>query len=136
MAVENAVKAGRDLLMEQVQKHFKPELIDRLSEVVIFEPLSHGELKEIVKIQMKDAIATVANKGVSLFITDAALDVIWSESYHLVSGARPIRRWVEKNANMLVNGEACEGSRVSIDAADINRGLRFHVLKEQGSIDP
>ncbi|KAI4991578.1 hypothetical protein ZWY2020_039964 [Hordeum vulgare] len=141
MAVENAVKVGWDLLMEQVQKRFKPELIDRLSEVVIFEPLSHGELKEIVKIQMKDVIATVANKGVSLFITDAALDVIWSESYHLVSGARPIRRWVEKNvmtvlSNMLVNGEACEGSTVSIDAADINRGLRFHVLKKQGSIDP
>ncbi|KAI4976317.1 hypothetical protein ZWY2020_049924 [Hordeum vulgare] len=141
MAVENAVKVRRHLLMEQVQKRFKPELIDRLSEVVIFEPLSHGELKEIVKIQMKDVIATVANKGVSLFITDAALDVIWSESYHLVSGARPIRRWVEKNvmtvlSNMLVDGEACEGSTVSIDAADINRGLRFHVLKKQGSIDP
>lgn len=127
-------------LFLQVQKRLKPELIDRLSEVVIFEPLSHDELKEIVKIQMKDVIATVANKGVSLFITDAALDVIWSESYHLVNGARPMRRWVEKNvttvlSNMLVNGEACEGSTISIDAADVNRGLRYHVLK-QGSTDP
>ena len=128
-------------LFLQVLKRLKPELIDRLSAVVIFEPLSHDELKEILKIQMKDVIATVANKGVSLFITDAAQDVILSESYHLVSGARPMRRWVEKNvttvlSNMLVNGEACEGSTISIDAADVNRGLRYHVLKKQGSTDP
>ncbi|XP_048539072.1 chaperone protein ClpB1-like [Triticum urartu] len=141
MGIENTVKAGRGLLMGQVLKRLKPELIDRLSEVVIFEPLSHDELKEILKIQMKDVIATVANKGVSLFINDAAQDVILSESYHLVSGARPMRRWVEKNvttvlSNMLVNGEACEGSTISIDAADVNRGLRYHVLKKQGSTDP
>ncbi|XBI34585.1 hypothetical protein VPH35_120374 [Triticum aestivum] len=141
MGIENTVKAGRGLLMGQVLKRLKPELIDRLSEVVIFEPLSHDELKEILKIQMKDVIATVANKGVTLFITDAAQDVILSESYHLVSGARPMRRWVEKNvttvlSNMLVNGEACEGSTLSIDAADLNRGLRYHVLKKQGSTDP
>jgi ATP-dependent Clp protease ATP-binding subunit ClpA len=69
----------------QVEKRFKSELINRLSEIVIFEPLSHNELREIVKIQMKNVVATVAKKGVSLFATDAALDVIWSESYDLVS---------------------------------------------------
>ena len=51
----------------QVEKCFSPELIGRLSEIIIFEPLTHDELREIVRIQMKNVIATVAEKGVSLF---------------------------------------------------------------------
>jgi ATP-dependent Clp protease ATP-binding subunit ClpA len=50
----------------------------------MFEPLSHDKLKEIVKIQMKSVIARVADKGISLFASDAALDVILSESYNPV----------------------------------------------------
>ena len=58
-----------------------------------------------------------------------------------VYGARPIKRWMKKNVtrvlvDMLGNGEACQGSTISIDAADVNRGLRYHVLKKQGSTDP
>ncbi|KAM0901927.1 hypothetical protein ACQ4PT_019631 [Festuca glaucescens] len=119
----------------KVKKHLKPELIDRLSEVVIFEPFSHDGLKEVVKIQMKSVAATVVNKGVSLFTNDAALDVIWSESYDLTNGSRPIKRWVQKNvttvlSDMLVNGEACEGSTISIDTTDGKRGLKYQVMKE------
>ena len=71
--------------MMQVEKRFKPEFINKLSETVIFEPLSHDELREIVKIQMKSVVAMAANKGISLFASDAALDVIWSESHDTVS---------------------------------------------------
>jgi hypothetical protein len=65
----------------QVEKCFKPEFINRLSEIVIFDPLSHDELREIVRIHMKTVIATVADKGVSLFASDTALDVIRSKSH-------------------------------------------------------
>ncbi|KAF7106009.1 hypothetical protein CFC21_106774 [Triticum aestivum] len=134
---ENTIKSERDLLLNQVKKRFKPELINRLSKVVIFEPLSHDELRKIVKIQMNNVIATVANKGVSVLATDAALDVILSESHDPVDGARPIRRWVQNHvttilSDMLVDGEACAGSTISIDAAaDDKRGLTFQVLKKQ-----
>lgn len=69
----------------QVQKYFRPELLNRLSEIVIFEPLSHDNLKEVVKIQMKSVVTSVAHKGVSLLASDDALDVILSESYNPVS---------------------------------------------------
>uniref|UniRef100_A0A453H775 AAA+ ATPase domain-containing protein n=2 Tax=Aegilops tauschii subsp. strangulata TaxID=200361 RepID=A0A453H775_AEGTS len=86
-ARENTTESTRDLLMEQVCKHFKPELLNRLSEIVIFEPLSHDKLKEITKIQMKSI---------------------------MTYGARPIRRWMQKNvmttlSKMLVKGQASEG---------------------------
>ncbi|KAG8070925.1 hypothetical protein GUJ93_ZPchr0006g43053 [Zizania palustris] len=135
MAGERTMEAGRGLLMEQVRKHFKPELLNRLSEIVIFEPLSRDKLKKVVNIQMKIVVASVADKGISLVATDGALDVILSESYNPMYGARPVRRWVQKNvvtklSEMLITGEAGKGSTVSIDATDDNKGLNYQVLKE------
>ncbi|XP_044392457.1 chaperone protein ClpB1-like [Triticum aestivum] len=123
-----------------VRKYFKPELLNRLSEIVIFEPLSHHQLKEIVNIQMKEIIVRVASKGISLVLKDAALDVILSESYNLMYGARPIKRWVEKNiitiiCQMLVNGEADEDSIITIDAAMDKKGLKYQVAKNETAAD-
>ncbi|KAF7052333.1 hypothetical protein CFC21_060445 [Triticum aestivum] len=134
-ARENTTISTQELLMEQVCKHFKLELLNRLSEIVIFEPLSHDKLKEIMKIQMKSIMARVATKGISLSVSDAALDTILSESYTPTYGARPIRRWMQKNvmttlSKMLVKGEAGEGSTICIEATDDNKGLKYEVVKE------
>ncbi|KAM0836161.1 hypothetical protein ACQ4PT_062474 [Festuca glaucescens] len=116
----------------QVQEFFSPELLNRMSEIVIFEPLSHEQLKEVAKIQIKNVVARVANKGISLSASDAVLDVILSESYNPMYGARPVRRWVQNNvmttlSEMLVKGEVCEGSEIFIDATDDKKGLKYQV---------
>ncbi|KAM3294506.1 hypothetical protein ACQJBY_037423 [Aegilops geniculata] len=139
-ARKNTTESTRELLMEQVCKHFKPELLNRLSEIVIFEPLSHDKLKEIMKIQMKIIMARVATKGISLSVSDAALDTILSESYSPTYGARPIRRWMQKNvmttlSKMLVKGEASEGSTICIEATDDKKGLKYQVVKKEVSLD-
>ncbi|KAM0928709.1 hypothetical protein ACQ4PT_002648 [Festuca glaucescens] len=110
----------------------RPELLNRLSEIVIFEPLSHHQLKEIVNIQMKCVTDRLASKGISLVLREAALDVILSESYNPVYGARPLKRWVEKHivttiSKMMVSEQAGEGSTISIDAADDGKGLKYQV---------
>jgi ATP-dependent Clp protease ATP-binding subunit ClpA len=64
----------------------KPEFLNRLSEIVIFETLPRDKLKEIVKIQINKLVASVASRGIFLLPSDAALDVIFSESYKPVSG--------------------------------------------------
>ncbi|VAI27720.1 unnamed protein product [Triticum turgidum subsp. durum] len=135
MVGKNTMQETHNLVMKEVRKRFKPELLNRLSEIVIFEPLSRDKLKEIVKIQMKGAVARVAKKGISLHASDAALDVILSESYEPMYGARPIKRWIQKNVmnticEMLVKGEAGEGSTISIDATDHNKGLKYEVVKK------
>ncbi|PNT68769.1 hypothetical protein BRADI_3g45124v3, partial [Brachypodium distachyon] len=112
---ETTMGVARDLVTKAVQKHFKPELLNRLSEM------------EVVKIQMKNVVASLADKGISLFTSDAALDLY---------GARPIRRWVQKNvmtklSELLVNGEAGEGSTVSIDAMADTKGLRYEVVTKK-----
>ncbi|KAF0904544.1 hypothetical protein E2562_035439 [Oryza meyeriana var. granulata] len=133
---ERTMEAAWDLVMKQVQKYFRPELLNRLSEIVIFEPLSHDKLKEVVKIQMKSVVASVADKGVSLLASDDALGVILSESYNPMYVARPIRRWLQKNvmtklSDMLITGEARKGSTVFIDATDDKNGLNFLVLEKK-----
>ncbi|KAI4970333.1 hypothetical protein ZWY2020_001247 [Hordeum vulgare] len=133
MAGKGMMEAARDLEMHQVQKHFKPELCNRMGEIVIFEPLSRDKLKEIVKIQMKSIVTRVASKGICLFASDAALEVVLSELYNPMYGARSLRRWLLKNvmtdlSEMLVNGQVIEGSSISIDAANDKR-LKSKVVK-------
>jgi ATP-dependent Clp protease ATP-binding subunit ClpA len=65
----------------QVRRHFRPELLNRLDEVVIFDPLSHEQLRKVARLQMKDVAVRLAERGVALAVTDAALDVILSLSY-------------------------------------------------------
>ncbi|GJN21241.1 hypothetical protein PR202_gb08702 [Eleusine coracana subsp. coracana] len=134
MKGEKTMEAARGLVMQAVQKHFKPEFLNRLSETVIFEPLSRDKLKKVVRIQVKSIVAAVADKGISLSTSDAALDVILSESYDPMYGARPIRRWVQKNvmtklSEMLIKGEVSAGSTISIDATVDKKALRYEVTK-------
>ncbi|CAM0878258.1 unnamed protein product [Alopecurus aequalis] len=137
---ESTMKDARDLLMEKVHKYFKPELLNRLSQIVTFEPLSRDQLMEVVKIQMKSAIDRVAKKGISLSASDAALGVILSESYNPMYGARPIRRWVQNNvmtviSEMLIRKEATKGSTIFVDATDDEKELKYDVVKKE-VVDP
>lgn len=69
----------------QVRRHFKPELLNRLDEIVVFDPLSHDQLRKVARLQLKDVAVRLADRGVALGVTEAALDVILRESYDPVS---------------------------------------------------
>lgn len=68
-----------------MRKHFRPELLNRLDEVVVFDPLSHEQLRKVARLQMKDVAIRLAERGVALAVTDAALDIVLAESYDPVS---------------------------------------------------
>ncbi|CAM0878230.1 unnamed protein product [Alopecurus aequalis] len=132
---EETKEVARSLLMQKVEKCLKPEFLNRLSEIAIFETLSREKLKEIVKIQINKVVVSVACKGISLLASDAALDVILSESYKPMYGARPIRRWVQKNvvtelSELMVRGEIDKGSTIRIDASD-DKVLKYEVVPQQ-----
>lgn len=69
----------------QVRRHFSPELLNRLDEIVMFDPLSHEQLRRISRLQMKGVTTRLAEKGISLAVSDSALDVVLAESYNPVS---------------------------------------------------
>ncbi|MQM11931.1 hypothetical protein Taro_044844 [Colocasia esculenta] len=116
-----------------VRRHFSPELLNRLDEIVIFEPLTHEQLRRIARLQMRGVITRLADKGVALAISDPALDVVLAESYNPVYGARPVRRWMEKSvvtrlSRMLIRDEIDENSTVYVDAT-AGRDLSYRVVK-------
>jgi len=79
------MEVARDCVMREVRKHFRPELLNRLDEIVVFDPLSHDQLRKVARLQMKDVAVRLAERGVALAVTDAALDYILAESYDPVS---------------------------------------------------
>lgn len=135
---KSTMKKAQELVMEEVRRHFRPELLNRLDEVVVFHPLSHDQLQKVARLQMKDVASRLAERGVALAVTDAALDVVLSEAYDPVYGARPIRRWLEKMvvtqlSKMLIKGDIDENSTVYIDAKE--KELAYAVEKNGGLVN-
>ncbi|RLN07317.1 chaperone protein ClpB1-like [Panicum miliaceum] len=115
-------------------RHFRPELINRLGEVVLFHQLSGEQLRKIARMQLKGLAARLADKGVGLDVTDAAIDVVLSRSSDQVQmyGARPIKRFLQKNimtriSKMVVQEEVDDDCYVSVDADGEKKELVFTV---------
>ncbi|KAJ0048158.1 hypothetical protein Pint_16230 [Pistacia integerrima] len=135
-----SMQVARDRVMQEVRKHFRPELLNRLDEIVVFDPLSHDQLRKVARLQMKDVAVRLAERGVALAVTDAALDIVLAESYDPVYGARPIRRWLEKKvvtelSRMLLREEIDENSTVYIDAGPHGDDLVYQVDKNGGFVN-
>ncbi|KAL6549335.1 Chaperone protein ClpB1 [Orobanche hederae] len=134
------MESAREMVMQEVRKHFKPELLNRLDEIVVFDPLSHDQLRKVCRLQLKDVASRLAERGIALGVTETALDVILAESYDPVYGARPIRRWLEKRvvtelSKMLIREEIDENSTVYIDASLDGRELTYRVEKNGGLVN-
>ncbi|KAJ9140536.1 hypothetical protein P3X46_031172 [Hevea brasiliensis] len=135
-----SMQVARDRVMQEVRKHFRPELLNRLDEIVVFDPLSRDQLRKVARLQMKDVAVRLAERGTALAVTDAALNYILAESYDPVYGARPIRRWLEKKvvtelSRMLIREEIDENSTVYIDAGPKGGDLAYRVEKNGGLVN-
>src|SRR3954469_18008280 len=103
--------------------HFRPEFINRLDDIVEFDPLSREQLAEIVHLQIARVIARVAARGVSVVLTPGATELLGELGYDPTYGARPLKRVIQKRvvdplALKLLEGEFREGDTVQVDAVD------------------
>nr|CAB3495670.1 unnamed protein product [Digitaria exilis]CAB3503874.1 unnamed protein product [Digitaria exilis] len=125
---------ARQRVIADVRSRLRPELINRLDEMVVFRPLSGDTLREVVKLQVADIAARLADgRGIGLDVTDEAADVVRSMSSDQVAmyGARPIKRCLQnmvmtRISRMMVHGEVDDGCNISIDAADDMADLVFN----------
>nr|KAJ0210440.1 hypothetical protein LSAT_V11C400200810 [Lactuca sativa] len=137
---KTTMEKAREMVMGEVRKHFKPELLNRLDEIVVFDPLSHDQLRKVARLQLKDVAVRLAERGVALGVTEAALDVILNQSYDPVYGARPIRRWLERRvvtelSKMLIREEIDENSTVFIDAEMNGEELSYRTERNGGVVN-
>ncbi|KAF8698710.1 hypothetical protein HU200_034962 [Digitaria exilis] len=135
---------ARQRVIADVRSRLRPELINRLDEMVVFRPLSGDTLREVVKLQVADIAARLADgRGIGLDVTDEAADVVRSMSSDQVAmyGARPIKRCLQnmvmtRISRMMVHGEVDDGCNISIDAADDMADLVFNVKKPDEESPP
>ncbi|MFD5824534.1 ATP-dependent chaperone ClpB [Lentzea sp. NPDC060358] len=118
----------RDAVMSVVQRHFKPEFLNRLDDVVVFHALATEELTSIVDIQIARLGDRLAARRLTLEVTTAARDWLALNGFDAVYGARPLRRLVQSAigdqlAKELLAGEVRDGDTVRVDVLDDQTGL-------------
>ena len=123
--------AGKKMVLERLRQHFKPEFLNRLDEIIVFDPLGREQLLPIVDIQLRKVVAQAADKGITLTVTDGAKAWLAQEGYDALYGARPLRRLIQKTvqnplAMKILAGEAGPGTAVAVDAGP--GGLELRVL--------
>ncbi|RNE49937.1 ATP-dependent chaperone ClpB [Corynebacterium alimapuense] len=118
----------REQMMEAVKRAFKPEFINRLDDVVIFDPLSQEQLTHIVSIQIDQLAHRLAGRRLTLDVSEAAKVWLGERGYDPAYGARPLRRLIQQAigdrlAKALLAGEIRDGDLVAVDLAEDGEGL-------------
>ena len=114
-------EAARQQVMDALRAHFRPEFLNRVDEVVIFEPLKKSDLHHIVDIQLGRLRKLLEDRKLTLEMTEAAKAFLGEHGYDPVYGARPLKRAIQKYlqdplAMKVLSGEYQPGDTVSVDA--------------------
>ena len=115
---------------ENLKQYFRPEFLNRIDEIVVFNPLSKPELLQIVDLMLKDTKRALSDKNISLDVSDEAKDYLLEKGTNLKFGARPLRRAIQRYvedeiSEMILRGEVHDGQNITINLE--NDTLRFIV---------
>ena len=118
--------------MEELRKHFRPEFLNRVDDIVVFHPLGEGQLTHIVDLRLKELQKMLVDRHITLELTDAARAAIFKAGYDRAYGARPLKRAIQrmvqdKLAMKILDGSVMHGDRVVVDAG--RDGLEFRVAE-------
>ncbi|MFP4473822.1 MAG: ATP-dependent chaperone ClpB [Candidatus Omnitrophota bacterium] len=114
---------ARDQVMGELRKHFRPEFLNRVDEVVLFKPLTEDEIAQIVDLSMIDLAKRLIERKITLEMTDAARMHFAHAGFDPVYGARPLKRMIQREletrlARAILEGKVSDGDRVKIDYKD------------------
>ena len=118
---EESKEARRRLVTDALRAHFRPEFLNRVDEIIIFDRLSEDDLKKIVEIQLNRLSKRLEQQKITLKLSDSAKELLAREGYDPVYGARPLRRTIQKEildplSIDILEGKVREGQTVQVDA--------------------
>jgi ATP-dependent Clp protease ATP-binding subunit ClpB len=121
-------------VMEAVRAHFKPEFLNRVDDIIIFNPLGKEQLTKIVELRLRDLRAMLADRHITIELTDAARELLFNEGYDPAYGARPLKRAIQRLiqdplALKILDGEVLHGDHVLVDADPKQHAMLFKVLR-------
>ena len=125
------MEGTRKQVMDIVRSHFRPEFLNRLNDIVIFSPLTRKNLKGIITLQVARIAERLSDRHIKLTLTDEAIDRILKDAYDPLYGARPLKRYLERQitnglSRKLIAGELTDGSNVTLTPDSIE-GLKLQV---------
>ena len=95
-------QSAKDRVMALLRQSFRPEFLNRLDEIVFYKPLAKSEISSIVELMLKDLRSRLADKQLTLTVTDSAKQAIIDEGYNPVYGARPLKRLIQSKIETLI----------------------------------
>jgi ATP-dependent Clp protease ATP-binding subunit ClpB len=129
---EKEYAQASEKVMDALRTHFKPEFLNRVDDIVIFNPLGREQLTHIVDLRLEDLRRMLADRKISLELTEKAKEALFAEGYDPQYGARPLKRAIQKLiqdplALKILDGEVVHGDHVVVDADPATRAMRFEV---------
>ena len=108
------------MFMNELRGHFRPEFLNRLDEIIMFKPLTKDNIGQIIDLMMNDLNKRLENQDVHLELTDLAKQFVIDGGYEPMYGARPLKRYLQKNvetlaAREILSGEVRAGDTILID---------------------
>ena len=125
----------RSRVMDAMRSSFRPEFLNRIDEIIIFHSLNKSELREIVKLQVQRLEKRLADRKMSLKLSDSALDFLAEVGFDPVFGARPLKRAIQREletqiAKSILRSEFSEGDTIFVDVGETER-LEFRRLPSE-----
>ncbi|HEY7357552.1 MAG TPA: AAA family ATPase, partial [Ktedonobacterales bacterium] len=117
-------------IRERLRETFRPEFINRIDEIIVFHPLGQEQIKQIIEIQVRSLQKRLAERKITLELTEAAKDLVAREGYDPVFGARPLKRAIQREienplSKLLLQGAFHEGDTIVVDVAPLGDTLAF-----------
>ncbi|MDX6477159.1 MAG: ATP-dependent Clp protease ATP-binding subunit ClpB, partial [Gaiellaceae bacterium] len=114
---------AHERVLAELRAQFRPEFLNRVDEIVLFKPLTLAEIEHIVDLQIADLAARLADRRLTLELTEPARLLIARHGYDPVYGARPLRRYIQREVETrlgraLIAGDIHDGALITLDAED------------------
>jgi ATP-dependent Clp protease ATP-binding subunit ClpB len=127
----------RDAILEVLRQHFRPEFLNRVDEIIIFQALTREQIKDIVGIQLRALARRLDDRKLAIELTDEAKDLLAEKGWDQVYGARPLKRAIQRNildalAMEVLQGKFHEGETVVVDRDGSN--IVFHSKVEKPEV--
>jgi ATP-dependent Clp protease ATP-binding subunit ClpB len=129
---------ARGAVMSDLRSHFRPEFLNRVDDIVLFKPLTEHEIERIVELQVADVRARLADRRITLELTTGARELIAHSAYDPVYGARPLRRFIQREVETrigraLLSGDILPGATIVVDAAEGELEVRWENRLEEAT---
>ncbi|HET9087791.1 MAG TPA: ATP-dependent chaperone ClpB, partial [Acidobacteriaceae bacterium] len=133
LASESSFDAAREEVMQVLRQSFRPEFLNRVDDIVIFRPLGEEQLSSILKLRIDDLNRMLADRRITVELTEAARHQLFLLGYDRAYGARPLKRAIQRLiqdplAIKILDGEVVHGDHVLLDADPLHNRLEIRVL--------